>query len=81
MRILSYEISVTKAMVFGENVDNSFSGSSFKGINMAYWNDIIDRISKDTHRIINAKNSELLKTINFRFGLGIQELGDIDTIV
>jgi len=75
------EISVTKAMVFGSGKDGSFSGSSFKGINHAYWDDMILRISQRSIKSIQRYSPELLKTISFRFGLGTGKLLKIEELL
>lgn len=74
------EISVTKAMLFGEEKNGSFSGSSFKGLNRAYWDDVIFRISRKTIKKIKAYDTEVLKNIDFRFGLGADKLLEIEDL-
>ncbi len=79
--IAPQEISVTKAMVYDTGVDNSFSGSSFKGLNNAYWNEILVRISAQARRVVAKKAPQLIDKIKFRFGLGTAELLGMELLV
>lgn len=68
------EISFTKAMVFKNDADGAFSGSSFKGINMAYWKEIFDRVTKKSNEIIRNKDKEIVSKIKMRYGMGADRL-------
>ena len=68
------EVSFTKAMAYSTNTDCSFYGSSFKNLNMGYWDEIIERIGRLINAVVSSKPGDKLARIRFRFGLGIDEM-------
>lgn len=65
------EISVTKAMVFGDESNRCRTGSSFYGLNRAYWDDIIARAAKDASEALRQADE---KNTRIRFGQGVDKL-------
>ncbi len=67
------EVSITKAMVFGNDTPFDYSGSALYGLNKAYWDEIICRINKRLDFIIK-NNYERFLQCRFRFGHGVEKI-------
>lgn len=67
------EISVTKAMLFGGDLNPHLTGSSFYGLNPLYWETVFKRNATKTRHVLDTLMAEYPDT-KIRFGQGTKAL-------